>query len=104
MAFDTLPHMKILIIEDEPDIIAFVKKGLEAETCIVESAQTGAKGIAMARDNTYDVIVLDFRLPDMMGNQVSMCIRAIKPSVPILVLSVEADIDVKVNMLQICDD
>jgi DNA-binding response OmpR family regulator len=96
--------MKILVIEDEHAISTFIKQGLEAELCIVEVAYTGAKGILMAEMNTYDVIVLDFHLPDMIGTDISAAIRRHKPSVPILVLSVEANIDVKVNMLSVCDD
>lgn len=96
--------MKILVIEDEEDIAMFIKKGLEAELFIVEVAHTGTRGIVMAKMNSYDVIVLDFNLPDMVGTEISKEIRKAKPSVPILVLSVEADIDIKVGMLSMCDD
>ena len=96
--------MKILIIEDELAIATFIKRGLEAELCVVEVAHTGAKGIALAQLNSYDVIVLDFNLPDMNGNEISTEIRKYKPSVPILVLSVEVNMDIKVDMLGICDD
>ncbi len=96
--------MKILIIEDEAAIAAFLKKGLEAEICVVEHAPNGARGIAMARENSYDAVVLDFHLPDMTGAEISAAIRKVKPSLPILVLSVERDMDIKVDMLSICDD
>ena len=96
--------MKVLVIEDERQIASFLKKGLEAETCVVEIANTGAQGIYMAEINEYDVIVLDFHLPDMLGTEVSQEIRMTKPSIPILVLSVEHDMDVKVDMLSVCDD
>ncbi len=96
--------MKILLIEDEVDIATFIKKGLNAEMCIVEVAHTGAEGIKMARNNEYDAIVLDFHLGDMTGVEISNGIRAYKPSIPILVLSVERNMDIKVDMLSICDD
>ncbi len=96
--------MKILVIEDEEAISTFIKRGLEAELCIVEVAYTGTRGIEMAHMNTYDVIVLDFHLPDMLGSEISAEIRKQKPSVPILVLSVENDMDIKLDMLSICDD
>ena len=96
--------MKILIIEDESDIAVFLKKGLEAELCVVEVAKTGERGIALAHANQYEVIILDFHLPDMNGAEISARIRKVKPSVPILVLSVERDMDIKVDMLSICDD
>lgn len=96
--------MKVLIIEDEIDIATFIKRGLKAETFIVEHAKNGKEGIALARLNTYDVVILDFHLPDMTGDGVSAKIREVKPSLPILVLSVERSMDIKVDMLAICDD
>jgi DNA-binding response OmpR family regulator len=96
--------MKILIIEDEPDIARFLKKGLEAELCVAEIARTGERGIALAHENSFDAIVLDFHLPDMCGDEISAIIRKRKPSVPILVLSAERSIDIKVDMLGVCDD
>ncbi len=96
--------MKILIIEDEIGISNFLKKGLESELCIVDTANTGEAGIELAHQNTYDVIILDFHLPDMLGSEISNLIRKKKPSIPILVLSVERNMDIKVDMLSICDD
>lgn len=96
--------MKVLIIEDERDIAAFIKKGLEAETFTAEVAHTGAKGISLAQVHSYDVVILDFHLPDMHGAEISAALRKIKPSLPILVLSVERSIDIKVDMLNVCDD
>ncbi len=96
--------MKVLIIEDEPDIAAFIKKGLEAELCVVETAPTGERGIALAQLTTFDVVVLDFHLPDMRGDQISAHLRKLRPSLPILVLSVERNMDIKIDMLSVCDD
>lgn len=96
--------MKILVIEDEKEITGFIKKGLEAELCIVEIAHTGERGISLALMHSYDAVVLDFHLPDMLGDEACARIRKQKPSLPILVLSVERNMDVKVDMLSICDD
>lgn len=98
------PYMKVLIIEDEPDIAAFLKKGLEAELCVVETAPTGERGISLVQLSTFDVVVLDFHLPDMRGDEISAQIRRLKPSLPILVLSVERNMDIKIDMLSVCDD
>ena len=96
--------MKILVIEDEAGIATFLKKSLEAEICVVEVASTGERGIALSETNMYDVVILDFHLPDMLGNEISARIREKKPSLPILVLSVEHDMDIKIDMLSTCDD
>lgn len=101
---DSIIHMKVLVIEDELNIANFIKKGLEADLFVVDIANTGKSGVNLARSNQYDAIILDFKLPDILGSEVSSLIRENKPSIPILVLSVESDIDTKVKMLSVCDD
>ena len=96
--------MKVLVIEDEIEISEFIKKGLESELCVVAVARTGELGVAFALEHTFDVIVLDFHLPDMTGSEISLAIRKYKPSIPILVLSAEKNMDIKINMLGVCDD
>ncbi len=96
--------MKVLIIEDEIEISEFIKKGLESELCVVTVAHTGELGVSLASECGFDVIILDFHLPDMMGSEISSAIRKYKPSIPILVLSAEKNMDIKIDMLSICDD
>lgn len=92
------------MIEDDVSIASCLKKGLAIEHCVADIAPCGKTGITLARLNDYDAIVLDFHLGDMKGDAVSASIRASKPSIPILVLSVESGVDRKVDMLSICDD
>ncbi|MEI8130608.1 MAG: response regulator transcription factor [bacterium] len=96
--------MKVLIIEDEIEISEFIKKGLESELCVVAVARTGELGVAFASEHTFDVVILDFHLPDMEGSEISLAIRKYRPSIPILVLSAEKNIDIKIDMLGVCDD
>lgn len=92
------------MIEDDAGIASCLKKGLAIEHCVVDIAPNGKVGITLARINEYDVIVLDIHLGDMKGDEVSRTIRIHNPSIPILVLSVEADVECKVDMLSNCDD
>jgi DNA-binding response OmpR family regulator len=55
--------MKILVIEDEKKMALFIKRGLEEERYIVETAFDGQTGLEMALHNQYDAIVLDVMLP-----------------------------------------
>jgi DNA-binding response OmpR family regulator len=96
--------MKVLLIEDDVGIASCLKKGLATEHCVADIAPCGKTGITLAQLNDYDAIVLDFHLGDMKGDAVSTAIRTSKPSIPILVLSVETGVDRKVDMLSICDD
>ena len=59
--------MRILVIEDEPRILAFLSRGLEAEGFIVDGACDGRSGLARASRHPYDLVVLDLLLPRLDG-------------------------------------
>ena len=58
---------KILIVEDNKDILNIYKKELEYNKYDVESAETGQSGIALIEKDSFDLIILDIMLPDMSG-------------------------------------
>jgi DNA-binding response OmpR family regulator len=59
--------MPILVVEDEPRILAFVRRGLEAQGFTVDAAADGATGLRRARERRYDLVVLDLLLPGLDG-------------------------------------
>jgi DNA-binding response OmpR family regulator len=59
--------MRILVIEDEPRILAFVSRGLEAEGFTVDAAGDGPAGLRRAVLGDYDLVVLDLLLPRLDG-------------------------------------
>lgn len=75
-----LPHdagMKhVLLIEDEPNVSAFVRKGLEEEGYQVQAAYDGPSGLACLRGYPYDLLILDIALPGLNGWEVCRQIRA----------------------------
>ena len=79
--------MRILVVEDEKRIAAAVKRGLEAEGYAVDVAFNGTDGLWMARENTYDVIVLDIMLPGVNGFQICAQLRDANDWTPILRLT-----------------
>ncbi len=91
--------MRILVIEDEKGISNFIKKGLEAEYFTVDTAFDGEEGLNLAQINEYDVIVLDIRLPKKNGIEVCKELRKENSSVPIIMLTVEGDVKIKVETL-----
>lgn len=96
--------MKVLVIEDQPELARFLKKGLESESIVVDVAHDGEEGIRLALLMVYDIVVLDLHLPKVDGHTVATRIREKKKNLPIVVLSGETDIDMKVKMLTVCDD
>lgn len=89
--------MKILIVEDEPKLASFVKKGLEEQSCEVDVAFDGQIGRAMALNNTYDVIVMDVNLPKMNGYEVVKILRQEQNHTPILMLTAMGSMDDKLT-------
>jgi DNA-binding response OmpR family regulator len=91
--------MRILIIEDDPDIREALIHSLEAESFIVDGAADGEAGSYQARVNEYDLIILDLILPKKDGSQVCREIRESGVTCPILLLSVSSEIHEKINLL-----
>jgi DNA-binding response OmpR family regulator len=79
--------MKILLIEDEPHVSAFLKKGLEEESFQVDTAFDGYTGKRLALQGEYDVILLDIILPHINGVELCHILREKKIETPILMLT-----------------
>jgi two-component system, OmpR family, copper resistance phosphate regulon response regulator CusR len=89
--------MRILVIEDEPRILEFLKVGLEAEGFTVDGAADGVEGYALARSESYDLVILDLRLPRLDGLRVLEELRRCRPELPVLVLSARSDLPTKLR-------
>ena len=92
--------MKVLVIEDDPTVGQFVKRGLEEQRWSVDLVADGEEGEALARSQPYDIIVLDLRLPGRSGQQVLHNLRARGFEKPILVLTAQDAVDAKVDTLR----
>ena len=91
--------MRVLVVEDEKEIRNFIKKSLEAECFVVDTAPDGAKGVEMASANSYSLITLDNIMPNKTGLEACKEIRAKGNNVPILILSVKSETTSKVDLL-----
>src|SRR5450631_1452070 len=73
---------RVLLVEDEPGIVDFVRRGLEAEGFAVEAALDGIEGERLALGDSFDAIVLDLMLPGRSGFEILASVRRASPSVP----------------------
>jgi two-component system OmpR family response regulator len=92
--------MRILVIEDDSKIAAFVVNGLKQNGFAVDHAAEGELGLAMAASITYDTIVLDIMLPKLDGLSLLRELRQEKIRTPVLILSAKASVDDRVKGLQ----
>ncbi len=88
--------MRILVVEDEPKVAGFIKKGLEEEGYAVDWAADGQEGLLLGQDGVHDLIILDINLPRLDGLRVLQELRQAKVKVPVLLLTVRATIEDKV--------
>ncbi len=92
--------MKILVIEDDPTVGQFVKRGLEEQRWGVDLVANGEEGERMAASEAYDLVILDLRLPGKSGMQVLHTLRARGFERPVLVLTAQDAVDAKVATLR----
>ena len=97
--------MKLLLIEDEENIVSFLKRGLEEDGYILDIAYDGEEGEYLASVNNYDVIILDWMIPKKSGIDVLKSLRSKNISTSILMLSAKGESENKIEGLKNgCDD
>lgn len=79
--------MKILLVEDDRKVGAFLEEGLHQEGFLVDWAHDGDEAVKLARVGAHDLILLDFMLPKKNGLQVAAEIRSLGQEIPILMLT-----------------
>ncbi|SHM78277.1 DNA-binding response regulator, OmpR family, contains REC and winged-helix (wHTH) domain [Cyclobacterium lianum] len=85
--------MRILIVEDEPGIGAFLKQGLEEESFAVDVADEGKSGLRMALSGEYDILLLDWMLPGLSGIEICRQFRKEFPITPVIFLTAKDTLD-----------
>ncbi|WP_223649619.1 response regulator transcription factor [Hymenobacter psoromatis] len=91
--------MKILLVEDEPSVAAFLHQGLTEQGYTVDLAADGMLGLHRAQSKPYDCLILDQMLPGLSGLEVCRQVRAHDPGVPILMLTALGETDDKIRGL-----
>lgn len=91
--------MRVLVIEDEIKMAAFIKRGLEEESIAVDVAADGEDGLFRARAGSYDLIIIDITLPLLDGLEVCRRLRQDRATTPILLLTARDSVEMKVRGL-----
>ena len=91
--------MRILLIEDEPEMASVLKTALERQDLVVDHVSTLADAEAMARLGTFDAVVLDRRLPDGDGLSLIPRLRALHVDAPVIALTAMSGLDDRVRGL-----
>jgi DNA-binding response OmpR family regulator len=92
--------MKILIIEDDVEVLDFLKNSLINIAHTVDTSTNGADGSYLARTNSYDMIIIDYSLPEKNGFTVCTEIRSSGSNSPIIFLSMNHSVQHKISCLE----
>ncbi|HTK34018.1 MAG TPA: response regulator transcription factor [Caulobacteraceae bacterium] len=92
--------MKLLLVEDDGEAAAYVRRGLSEAGHTVDYAQSGREGLNLAISETYDVIILDRMLPQVEGLTILRTMRASGVSTPVLLLTALGGIEDRVEGLE----
>ncbi|MDX6249542.1 MAG: hypothetical protein QOF10_2902 [Kribbellaceae bacterium] len=90
----------ILVVDDEPELVSFVRRALEAEGYQVLTATGGAEGLRVALTKKPDLMVLDLRMPEVDGEAVMAGVLARGPATRVLILSAVADVEARIRCLE----
>lgn len=91
--------VRVLVVEDEPRLAALLVQTLQEEGWSATAAPDGRSGLSAARAGGFDVVVLDWMLPDLDGPQVVQALRREGHAVPVLVLTARTALDDRVTAL-----
>lgn len=94
---------KILIIEDEAAIRRVLTKILseESDTYIVEDAEDGIQGLEKIKNNDYDLVLCDIKMPKMDGVEVLEAVKKIKPEIPMVMISGHGDMETAIQTMRL---
>ncbi|MGA0343127.1 MAG: winged helix-turn-helix domain-containing protein [Arenicellales bacterium] len=84
--------MRILVVEDDTDVSRYIKRGLTEAGHVVDVAESGTDGLAMGREERFDVLIVDRMLPEMDGLTLIEALRRDNRKVPVLILSALGDL------------
>jgi len=96
--------MRLLVVEDEPKVASFLKRGLEAENYAVDVAYDGEDGLFLATSHDYDLILLDILLPKINGLDVLAKLRERGIGVPVIMLTARGALEDRVRGLDLGAD
>ena len=92
--------MNVLVIEDDPTVGGFIRRGLEEQRYRVSLVPNGEEGERIAASESFDVVILDMRLPGKSGLDVLQSLRARGLETPVLILTAQDAVDAKVRTLR----
>jgi CheY-like chemotaxis protein len=85
------PPRRILVVDDEPFVCDAVKMMLDFDGHHVETASSGAEALAILERSKFDLVITDFAMPNMKGDELAMAIKSRWPGQPVVMITAYAE-------------
>ncbi len=101
MSEPSVPRAALLCIDDDQAVLKCEKGLLETFGYTVVTASSGREGLELARLHSFDVVIVDYSMPEMNGQEFAIAMRRLRPLAPIIMLS--GAVDVPEQALKVVD-
>jgi CheY-like chemotaxis protein len=91
MIDQALPRRRILVVDDEPLVCDAVKMMLDFDGHVVVTAESGKEALALLEKNQFDLIITDFEMPGMKGDELAAAIKTRTPTQPVVMITAYAE-------------
>ncbi|HWQ90928.1 MAG TPA: response regulator [Clostridia bacterium] len=91
MTAPSIPQRHILVVDDEPFVCEAVKMMLDFDGHIVETTNSGREALATLETKSFDVVITDFYMPEMKGDELATRIKARNPKQPVVMITAYAE-------------
>ena len=91
MTAPAIPQRRILVVDDEPFVCDAVKMMLSFDGHVVETASNGKEALALFDKGKFDLVITDFAMPSMKGDELAVAIKARSPKQPVVMITAYAE-------------
>jgi CheY-like chemotaxis protein len=91
MKIPAIPQRRILVVDDEPLVCDAVKMMLDFDGHVVETVGSGKDALAMLEKGKFDLVITDFEMPTMKGDELAAAIKARDPKQPVIMITAYAE-------------
>lgn len=91
--------MRVLVVDDDPRIVAVMAALLRSENCIIDTAFDGQEALEAAKKNNYDLVISDIAMPKMAGLEFFQNLKKIRPDCPVIFITAYPEFEYMVNAL-----
>ncbi|WP_049750316.1 response regulator transcription factor [Synechococcus sp. CC9311] len=93
------PKSQVLLVDDDPELLSFLYEEFTSDKVTCTCSKTGSKALTLLRQQRFDLVVLDWNLPDFDGLEICQRLRSSGNTTPVLMLTAHDDLDARVQAL-----